>query len=213
LRGGAEGLDALDGGFARSLSCGRHNSEKERSMQRAMLSVLAVLFALSTTADQTPPNPTSATDVSAADIEATLKQEMANSNPVNDMPIRVVDAGGYNVGIGLVHRLKTEKGGGSASHDKVTEVFQILEGSGTLVTGGTLVDPQRRDSPASMARYMQLNGPGVSGTAVQGGVSRRIAKGDMVIIPAGTPHWWSEVREALTYTVVRVDPSRVITLK
>jgi len=44
-------------------------------------------------------------------------------------------------------------------------------------------------------------------------VSRRIAKGDMVIIPAGTPHWFSEVQESITYTVVRVDPGRVVKLK
>ena len=42
---------------------------------------------------------------------------------------------------------------------------------------------------------------------------RRIAKGDMVIIPAGTPHWWSEIQETISYTVVRIDPSRVVTLK
>jgi quercetin dioxygenase-like cupin family protein len=44
-------------------------------------------------------------------------------------------------------------------------------------------------------------------------VRRRITKGDMVIIPAGTPHWFSEIQETLTYTVVRVDPGKVIALK
>jgi quercetin dioxygenase-like cupin family protein len=53
----------------------------------------------------------------------------------------------------------------------------------------------------------------VSATAIQGGVSRRISKGDMVIIPAGTPHWFSEIQETLAYTVVRVDPQRVVALK
>lgn len=42
---------------------------------------------------------------------------------------------------------------------------------------------------------------------------RRIAKGDVVIIPAGTPHWFPEVYEDITYIVVRVDPKRVVTLK
>jgi len=59
----------------------------------------------------------------------------------------------------------------------------------------------------------QLSGPGVSGTAIQGGVSRRIGKGNMVIIPAGTPHWFSEIQETITYTVVRLDPSRTVALK
>jgi len=113
-------------------------------------------------------------------------------------------------GIGLVHRPKGFKGF-AASHDKVTEVYQVLEGSGTLVTGGTMVNPQRRENVAEVVT--QINGPGVSGASIQGGVSRRIAKGDMVIIPAGTPHWFSEVQESITYTVVRVDPGRVVKLK
>jgi quercetin dioxygenase-like cupin family protein len=60
---------------------------------------------------------------------------------------------------------------------------------------------------------MRINGPGTSGASIEGGVSRRISKGDMVIIPANTPHWLSEIQETTTYTVVRVDPSRVVTLK
>lgn len=169
-----------------------------------MLSSLAFLLALW----QAGASPIPATDVTAADIQATLKQAIAKK--VTDIPIRTVDAGGHNVGIGLVHRAKGAKGG-SASHDKVTEVYHVLEGAGTLVTGGTHVNPQRRDSGAEVVT--QINGPGVSGTAIQGGMSRRIAKGDVVIIPAGTPHWWPEIQESITYTVVRVDPSRVVTLK
>ena len=110
----------------------------------------------------------------------------------------------------MVYRPKGAKGNG-ASHDKVTEVYTVLEGSGTLVTGGTMVNPQRRANTAE--DVTQLSGPGVSATAIQGGVSRRISKGDMVIIPAGTPHWFSEIQETLAYTVVRVDPQRLITLK
>ncbi len=153
--------------------------------------------------------PIPATDVSAADIQATLKQ--AIEKKVTDIPIRTVDAGGHNIGIGLVHRPKGTGLPGGASHDKVSEVYHVLEGSGTLVTGGTLVNPQRRESGAEVVT--QINGPGVSGTAIEGGVSRRIAKGDVVIIPAGTPHWFPEIQESITYTVVRVDPSQVVTLK
>jgi mannose-6-phosphate isomerase-like protein (cupin superfamily) len=150
-----------------------------------------------------------ATDITAADVQATLKRAIAAKTI--DTPIRTVDAGGHNIGIGLVHRPKGTNLPGGASHDKVSEVYHVLEGAGTLVTGGTLVNPQRRAGGAEVVT--QINGPGVSGTAIQGGVSRRVAKGDIVIIPAGTPHWFSEVQEDLTYTVVRVDPSRVVTLK
>lgn len=169
-----------------------------------MLKILALLLAFA----QSGAKPIPATDVKAGDIQATVKQEIAKST--TDTPIRTVDAGGHNVGIAVVYRPKGAKGG-AAFHDKVTEVYQVLEGSGTLVTGGTMVNPQRRANDAE--DVTQLSGPGVSGTGIEGGLSRRIGKGDMVIIPAGTPHWFSEIQETLTYTVVRIDPSRAVALK
>lgn len=155
--------------------------------------------------------PLAATDVLAAAIQATLQQERADGRPVVDTSIRMVDVGGHNVGIGLVRRTGPAQGG-SAAHDKVTEVYYVLEGSGTLVTGGSLVNPVRRQS--ANATVTGINGPGVSGTEIANGVSRHIQKGDMVIIPAGTPHWWSSVdTPEVYYVVVRVDPDRVVALK
>jgi quercetin dioxygenase-like cupin family protein len=178
--------------------------QQEKTMRKAVLGIFVILLTLSTAAQAPRP----ATDVTAAQIQATLKQAIAKN--ATDTPIRTVDAGGHNVGIGLVYRPKGAKGT-SASHDKVSEVYQVLEGAGTLVTGGTMVNPKRRDS--GLETVTQINGPGVTGDSIQGGVSRRIAKGDMVIIPAGTPHWWSEIQETISYTVVRIDPSRVVALK
>jgi mannose-6-phosphate isomerase-like protein (cupin superfamily) len=187
---------------------------------RTTLSVLAGVLTLCAVAPSvakaqsksTAPEPIPATDVTAEDIQATLKQEIASGKAVNDTSIRVVDTGGHNVGIGAVYRLAPATKGFSALHDKVTEVYYMLEGAGTLVTGGTLVDPQRRQSANEIVA--QVNGPGVSGTKIQGGVSRRIKAGDMVIIPAGTPHWWSEIEgSSMKYLVVRVDPSGVVALK
>jgi len=167
---------------------------------------LALLFVLAQAAGVKPPP---ATDITAAAVEAALKEAIATKTI--DTPIRTVDAGGHNVGVGLVHRPKGTNLPGGASHDQVTEVYHVLEGAGTLVTGGTLVDPQRRAGASEVVT--RINGPGYSGSSIQGGVRRRIAKGDIVIIPAGTPHWFPEVEQDLTYTVVRVDPARVVTLK
>ncbi len=166
---------------------------------------LAIMVLLAQTGGQ----PLPATDVSADQIQAALRQGIATKTI--DTPIRTVDAGGHNVGIGVVHREHGTNLTGSASHDQVTEVYQVLEGSGTLVTGGTLTKPQRRESGAR--EVGQINGPGVSGAGIEGGVRRRIAKGDMVIIPAGTPHWFPDIQEDIVYTVVRVDPARVVSLK
>lgn len=185
-------------------------------VMRTTLIVLAALWAL-TTADpgihggqsaSAPGEPIPATDVPYSDIEATLKMQMASGKPVMDTPIRVVDVGALKVGIGLVYRVTSKT---AATHDKVSEVYHVIEGSGTFVTGGTLVNPERRDK--ELAFFETLSGPGTTGASIQGGVSRHIGKGDVVVIPAGTPHWFSEIQSPLTYLVVRMDPSKQLTLK
>jgi mannose-6-phosphate isomerase-like protein (cupin superfamily) len=186
----------------------------------AVLSVLAFVFGFSTTspssavAQQASVRMGSipATDVTATDFQAALKDEVASGKPVSDRSIRVVDVGGQHVGIGAVYRLSPSGQGVSASHDKVTEVYCMLEGAGTLVTGGTIVNPKQRESTNQIVA--QINGPGISGTSIEGGKSRRIQAGDFVIIPAGTPHWWSAIEgKSMSYAVIRIDPSQVVALK
>jgi mannose-6-phosphate isomerase-like protein (cupin superfamily) len=177
-------------------------------MFKASLSIFAVLFALSTAAE---PNPSAAIFVVAADVQATLQKAPASA--VSDQAIRMVDLGGlgYNVGISVVSRPKTSTQGGPVEHDKVTEIYHIIAGSGTLVTGGKLIGGKPR--PADAPEVVQLNGPSVAGTSVQGGDTRRISPGDVVIIPAGVNHWFTNIQESLTYLVVRVDPGKIVALK
>jgi mannose-6-phosphate isomerase-like protein (cupin superfamily) len=150
-----------------------------------------------------------ATDVKATDVQAVVKEEIAKK--LTDVPIRTVDAGGHNVSIAVVHRDKGTNLMGMASHDKVSEVYYVVEGAGTFVTGGTLVNPQKRESSSDVVK--ELSGPGFAGSGIRSGVSRHVGKGDMVIIPAGTPHGFTEVQEAITYTIVRIDPNRLLALK
>jgi mannose-6-phosphate isomerase-like protein (cupin superfamily) len=152
---------------------------------------------------------TTATYITEADVQATLNRSPEAA--VNPQPnIRVVDTGGYNVAVGALHRPQKPPGV-AAVHFKVTEIYHVIDGAGTLVTGGTMVNAKTRP-PDSTAVKLE-DGPGASGTAIQGGVSRRIKAGDVVIIPAGVPHWFSEIEGSITYLVVRVDPSRVLTVK
>lgn len=184
---------------------------------KAMLRLLAFLFALSAAAPDvataqgaaSAAKPLPATYVSAADIQANLNG--APGAAVNPQPnIRVVDAGRYNVAIGVIHRPQTPPGV-AAVHFKVTEIYHVMDGAGTLVTGGTMVNAKTRP-PDSTAVKLE-DGPGASGTAIQGGVSRRIKAGDVVVIPAGVPHWFSEIEGSITYVVVRVDPNRILAPK
>jgi mannose-6-phosphate isomerase-like protein (cupin superfamily) len=153
--------------------------------------------------------PLPATYVSSADIQANLNG--APSAAVNPSPnIRVVDAGGYNIAVGVIHRPETPPGV-VAVHFKVSEIYHVIDGAATLVTGGSMVNAKPRPAEAISVRLE--DGPGESGTSIQGGVSRRIKAGDVVVIPAGVPHWFSKIEGSITYIVVRVDPNRILALK
>jgi mannose-6-phosphate isomerase-like protein (cupin superfamily) len=153
--------------------------------------------------------PHAATYISSDEIKTNLN--LTPGAAVNVQPnIRVVDAGGYNVAIGSLHRPSTPPGV-AAVHFKVTEVYHVLDGSGTLVTGGTLINGKTR--PADIKEVKFEDGPGASGTGIKDGVSRQVKAGDMIVIPAGVPHWFSKIDGSITYVVVRIDPNRTLPLK
>lgn len=101
---------------------------------------------------------------------------------------------------------------GSASgiaHDGQTETYIIISGSGTLVTGGRIVNG-RRSAPDSQVTRV-LNGPSCSGVIAGDDVVRKVVKvGDIIIIPAGVPHGWTDIGDHVDYLSVRPDPDRVI---
>ena len=142
-----------------------------------------------------------ATDVTSADIQAFI-----NALPrdrVSDRPIRVVDVtGDYRVGVYGVFRPKDYPGGANLHEVNTTEIYYMVEGVATLVTGGTLAEP-------TSTPY----GTSVRGNGIDGGISRRITKGDVVIIPGHTPHWWSELETDIEYLIFRPDPDNRLTLK
>ena len=77
-------------------------------------------------------------------------------------------------------------------HEKETDVFYVVEGEATFVTGGTMVGG-KVTKPGQQA-----------GTDIKGGQSRHLSQGDVVVIPAGIPHWFKEVPKSVTYYVVKV---------
>lgn len=80
-----------------------------------------------------------AATISAAEIQALMRPPQPNTLP----NIRVIDAGGHNVGIGVLSRAEGQTQN-TAVHFKVSEVYHVMKGSGTLVTGGTVVNPKNR---------------------------------------------------------------------
>ena len=167
---------------------------------------VALLFALTCGGSIGAQSSLPATDITAATVQAFLKALPRDS--VNDRPIRVIDVGGYHVGIYGVFRPKASVQVATLHETKVTEVYQMLEGAGTLVTGGTIVDGKKSTAALATIGHASVNGP-----RIEGGVSRRLSKGDFVIIPGGTPHWWSSLESDITYVIIRPDPESTIPLK
>ena len=89
-----------------------------------------------------------------------------------------------------------DKGGIPEVHDADTDVFYILDGEATFVTGGKVLDP-KTESPGE-----------TRGSRIEGGKDRRLVKGDVIIIPRGLPHWFSEVPKMVNYFVVRVTSEK-----
>lgn len=148
-----------------------------------------------------------ATYMTAAEIAETIAR--APRGRVSDQQIRNVDAGGYNVGVGVVQR-PTTASLSAIQHHRQTEVYYVVAGAGTFVTSPDLASPRALDPDGSVVRT--LTGPSDLGT-IDGGASRPVSAGDMVIIPEGVAHGFSEITDAITYIVVRVDPERLVELK
>ena len=162
-----------------------------------MIRFTLALFAFSAAATLLPaaePSFAPATIKTAAELAATVKQNLAKNPDQADAPVVNTDRYRINVvrrgkeGVAMAHATGLAKG---------TEVHYIIDGAATVVTGGTLV--RTEGGP---------NGRGV--TSIQGGETRHVAKGDVVVIPAGTPHWYKEVEGSVTYLEVRfdVDPKK-----
>ncbi len=163
---------------------------------KLMMTMLAVLAFATTAAAQNPtaPRPAAAEQPAPApapgsaaifkantDLQSVLKAAIAKSSDMASSPIALTDQ--YRVNI--VHRPKAN---GAIAHPGNTELHYIIDGSGTVVTGGKVV--RKPGAPAAEAM-------------IDGGESHKVTKGDVIIIPAGSPHMYSVVNGEITYLEVR----------
>jgi mannose-6-phosphate isomerase-like protein (cupin superfamily) len=151
-----------------------------------------------------------ATDITNADLQAVIKK--TPNLPVSDQQVRVVPIanGEYNVAVGVVHRAKTaNQSVGGSEHSQITEVYHVISGNGTFLTGGSLEDAKERAPDVEAVKT--LTGPSTEGTRIVGGTSRKIGPGDVIIIPPNTPHTFTEITsDQIVYLVVRIDPHKVL---
>jgi mannose-6-phosphate isomerase-like protein (cupin superfamily) len=137
----------------------------------------------------------SGTFISADEVATTLKGSIANN--VVDQPIKGSDVNGGRVSVALLHRVKAETT--ALVHERVSEIYQVMEGAGTIVTGGSLTSA----TPTDLTRLGA--GPSQTGTP-QGGEPRHVGPKDVIIIPAGMPHRFSQLDGPITYLVYRFEP-------
>ena len=151
-------------------------------MKTTVIALVGLLFA-----SQAPPSPAApATYLSEAELMATLKEAAKTAPAMHTAPVKLADH--YRINI-----VRRTTGQGAIAHPDGTEVHHIIEGTATFVTGGTIV---------------RAAGAAAGTATIEGGQSRRVSKGDLILVPAGTPHWYKDLEGSITYLEVRFDLPR-----
>jgi mannose-6-phosphate isomerase-like protein (cupin superfamily) len=145
-------------------------------MRTLLIVAAAAVWSLPAVAQAPAAPPVGKTMVSAADVTALIAKAKAQRT---DQPIiaqSMLQLAPYNVS--LEYRASV---GNAAVHETEAELFYVVDGSATLVTGGKLTGEKR------------TNAENLTGTGIEGGESRHVAKGDFVMVPDHTPHWFSKI--------------------
>lgn len=141
-----------------------------------VLTVAALLLALAPQAGTRAEAPADVVFLAASRVAAAF----AKGEPL-------VEAAPYKV-----HASRREAPGMAEVHARDTDIIYVLEGTATIVTGGQVVDGQTTTAD-------EIRGPSIAG-----GTERRLARGDVLIVPNGVPHWFTHVQTPFLYYVVKV---------
>lgn len=147
-----------------------------------MRNVLAVVLLMGSAASSfaQAPAPTDrdkATHFRAADLQSALAK-LATDRPAGSVRVFTLDP--YNVAV----EQRQPRAQGAASHADRAELFYVIDGSGTMLTGGTIADGK-------------VNGVNTQGTAISGGTRIEFAKGDFIMVPSGVPHQFVDLKSAV----------------
>jgi mannose-6-phosphate isomerase-like protein (cupin superfamily) len=152
---------------------------------RALLPTVLFLVAASPAFAQAPATPPPAPKLfaAAADVTALIANAKKERKPDQANFVQpILQLAPYNAN--LEYRVAGVNANASV-HEREAEMFFVIEGAGTLVTGGKLHE-ERRTNPENL-----------SGSSIDGGTRKRVAKGDFVMVPEGVPHWFGEIDGAL----------------
>ena len=180
------------------------------SMKKLSVAILTVLLlppSAAATQEVSPScNQCSSTYIPAAELEEFLEI------PQVDQQVRSLDIGKTNLQMAIAHRgrLEPRSTGGVAEHSLVTEIYYVISGSGTNVTGPNLVKSVPR--PPDNRAVQFLNGPGHNAEEIRNGQTVELEAGGVLVIPAGTGHQFTRIDDHITYLMIRVDPDKVVPL-
>ena len=192
-----------------------------QSFALRILVLTAAIAAFPVFAQEVEPHPTcnhcQAVYVPKSELDA--YNQRAIEHKLVDQQVRSVDVGKVQVGIGSIYRgklgnaqgLENQVAEAVAEHEQVSEVYYVIEGSATLLTGPDLVGPKPR--PSTLKTVREQNGPGFSATSIKNPEVHELKAGDMIVIPAGTGHWFTKIDDHIRYVMVRLDPDKILPTK
>jgi glc operon protein GlcG len=141
--------------------------------------------------------------LAGANVFADVK--MSNTMPANIPPVIFYDANQVNTSFStgavlldgsnrnyMVHTSRRDKPGLAEIHGVDTDIIYVLQGTATFVTGGTVVDAK------------EISSDEIRGSRIEGGVTRKLSKGEVIIVPNNTPHWFKDVNGEFLYYTIKV---------
>jgi mannose-6-phosphate isomerase-like protein (cupin superfamily) len=174
-------------------------------MRRTIIGTLTLLFTATTFAQSGAP-PNVGTFVTAEEIDAVVKAQGGGA----DREIKIVDVGRHNLGVAVLRRNALKPGGPltGINHTKMTEVYYVVSGEGTMIMGTevTNVRPVAADNEIVTTAV----GPSNNATFVKPAQERRIKAGDVVVVPLGVYHGFSEIPDHIEYVSIRPDLDKVL---
>ncbi|PCJ27079.1 MAG: hypothetical protein COA96_03960 [SAR86 cluster bacterium] len=151
-----------------------------------------------------------ATIMSKEEVDTTLLQGLANlaeGGTVSDIVMRHISVGEEYMGVSVVQRTRAEDNGieTGIAHVNLDEIYYIVAGEGTMITGGEFID--KKTSVSSLLGPMERG-------EIRGGTLQKVKPGDIAIIPKGMPHGWHEMTtDTISYIIFRADPDKVMNIK
>jgi mannose-6-phosphate isomerase-like protein (cupin superfamily) len=181
------------------------------------LSIVTVVFPALAQEPKPTCNHCSAVYVPKSELDG--YNQRAIEHKLVDQQVRSVDVGKVQVGIGSIYRgklgqatsVENKVAEAVAEHEQVSEIYYIVDGSATLLTGPDLVGAKPR--PSTLKTVREQNGPGFSAASITNPEVHELKAGDMIIIPAGTGHLFTKIDDHIHYVMVRLDPDKILPLK